>query len=118
MNLADQKCVPCRGGVPPMDRSRAALMLSQLGTSWQVNHSGHLERSYRFDDFSHSMAFANRVANIAEAEGHHPDLHVRWGECKVEIWTHKVNGLTESDFVLAAKTEKAFNDHSQASSSA
>jgi 4a-hydroxytetrahydrobiopterin dehydratase len=112
MNLADQKCIPCKGGVPPMERARAEHLLALLGPSWRLNAAGHLERSYGFEDFSQSIAFANIVADIAEKEGHHPNLHVGWGNCTVEIWTHKVNGLTESDFFLAAKAERAFNQRS------
>ena len=112
MDLAEQQCVPCRGGVPPMERTRAENMLTELGSAWRLNPAGHLERSYRFSDFAQSMSFANTVADIAEAEGHHPELRVGWGNCTVEIWTHKVNGLTESDFFLAAKAERAFNERS------
>jgi 4a-hydroxytetrahydrobiopterin dehydratase len=108
MSLADQKCVPCRGGVPPLDRSRAEEMLGQLDKGWRLNAEGHLERVFRFDDFLPAMAFANRLAEIAEEEGHHPDLHISWGKCGVEVWTHKVHGLTESDFYLAAKADRAF----------
>lgn len=107
MGLADQKCVPCRGGVPPMGRERAEQMLGELGGGWTLNAAGHLERRYEFRNFADAMTFANRVADIAEAEGHHPDLHVSWGRCTVEIWTHKIDGLTESDFYFAAKTDRA-----------
>ncbi|HEX5419583.1 MAG TPA: 4a-hydroxytetrahydrobiopterin dehydratase [Gammaproteobacteria bacterium] len=108
MELADNTCIPCRGGVPPMQRSRAEELLGQLDTDWRLNDAGHLERSYRFGNFTGALAFANRVGAIAEAEKHHPDLHVSWGECRVEIWTHKIQGLTDSDFYLAAKADRAF----------
>lgn len=107
MDLADHACVPCRGGVPPLPRARTEELLAELGGAWRLNAAGHLERAYGFRDFAGAMAFANGVAEIAEAESHHPDLHVRWGECVVEIWTHKISGLTESDFYLAAKIERA-----------
>lgn len=107
MSLADQKCIPCRGGVPPMARDKAEALLSELGNGWQLNAEGHLERAYDFQGFRQPMAFANRIADIAEAEGHHPDLHIAWGQCRVEIWTHKINGLTESDFYFAAKVDRA-----------
>jgi 4a-hydroxytetrahydrobiopterin dehydratase len=108
MSLADQKCVPCRGGVPPMDRYRVEELLGQLDEGWRLNAEGHLDRIYQFDDFVRAMTFANRLAEIAEEEGHHPDLHISWGKCRVEVWTHKVSGLTESDFYLAAKADRAF----------
>jgi 4a-hydroxytetrahydrobiopterin dehydratase len=109
MSLADQQCVPCRGGVPPMPRERAEQLLRELGQGWQLNAAGHLERKYEFKNFLSAMAFANRVADIAEAQAHHPDLHVGWGRCSVEVWTHKINGLTESDFYLAAKADRAYS---------
>lgn len=104
--LADRQCVPCRGGVPPMPRGDAQTMLSQLRGDWQISPDGHLQRTFDFDDFAGAMAFANRVAEIAEREGHHPDLHIAWGKCTLEIWTHKIGGLTQSDFYLAAKVDR------------
>lgn len=108
MGLADNKCVPCRGGVPPMERARAQALLAELEPGWRLNDEGHLERVFPFKDFAQSLAFANKVGAIAEQEGHHPDLYVAWGTCKVEIWTHKIKGLTESDFYLAAKADRVF----------
>ena len=118
MNLADKPGVPCRGGVPPMERSRAEAMLAELEPGWQLNAEGHLERVYPFKNFVQSLEFANKVGAIAEKEGHHPDLHVAWGKCKVEIWTHKIKGLTESDFYMAAKVDRAFQSMGQASAKA
>ncbi len=108
MSLADQKCIPCRGGIPPMEGSRALELLRELDQGWSLNSEGHLEREFAFPDFAQAMALANKVADIAEGEGHHPDLYVAWGKCKVEIWTHKISGLTESDFFFAAKVDRAF----------
>lgn len=108
MSLADQKCIPCRGGVPAMEKSRAEELLRELDDGWRLNPDGHLVRAYAFRNFAQAMAFANRVADIAEGESHHPDLTIAWGKCKVEIWTHKISGLTESDFYLAAKADRAF----------
>lgn len=108
MKLADQACIPCRGGVPPMSTADAEALLAQLDEGWSLNAAGHLERAYAFGDFVDAMRFANRIAEIAEAEAHHPDLHIRWGQCRLEIWTHKIGGLTESDFFLAAKADRAF----------
>jgi 4a-hydroxytetrahydrobiopterin dehydratase len=109
MELAEQKCVPCRGGVPPMDAGRIQDMLGKLAPGWRLSPEGHLERIYPFNNFAQALQFANEVGAIAEAEGHHPDLHVSWGKCRVEIWTHKIQGLTESDFYLAAKADRAFD---------
>ncbi len=108
MGLADNKCVPCRGGVPALESAKAAELLKQLGAGWSLNSAGHLERLYTFKDFAQALAFVNKVGAVAEAEGHHPDLLLAWGKCKVEIWTHKINGLTESDFFLAAKADREF----------
>jgi 4a-hydroxytetrahydrobiopterin dehydratase len=103
MGLADQQCIPCRGGVPPLGKDKVQALLKELGGGWQVNAAGHLERVYKFKNFAGALEFANAVGAIAETQDHHPDLQVRWGECGVEIWTHKISGLTESDFYLAAK---------------
>ena len=108
MSLADEKCVPCRGGIPPMEESRAKELLRELDDGWHLNSNGHLERKYVFPDFAQAMALANNLADLAEDEGHHPDLYIAWGKCKVEIWTHKISGLTESDFYFAAKADRAF----------
>jgi len=108
MALADRQCIPCRGGVPSLPRARIDALLTELARGWALNSAGHLSRDYEFKDFAGSLAFANRVGAIAEQQGHHPDLHVAWGRCGVEIWTHKINGLTESDFFLAAKADRAY----------
>ena len=108
MSLADQKCIPCRGGDLPMEGHAAEALLRELGEGWQLNADGHLERTYTFRNFRQAMALANKVADIAEAEGHHPDLYIAWGQCRVEVWTHKIKGLTESDFYFAAKADRAF----------
>ena len=110
MGLADQKCIPCLGGIPPMEKDHAEQLLQQLDAGWQLNAKGHLERAYSFRDFAEAMTFANRVADVAEEEGHHPDLYIAWGTCRVEIWTHKISGLTESDFYFAAKADRVFKE--------
>jgi len=91
-----------------MERAKAEEMLKQLERGWQLNKDGHLERLYTFKDFAEALNFVNKVGAVAEAEGHHPDLYLAWGKCKVELWTHKINGLTESDFYMAAKADRAF----------
>ena len=111
MGLADNKCVPCRGGVPPLEPARVHELIGQLEKGWELNKDGHIERMYSFKNFAEALAFVNRVGNVAEEEGHHPDLYLAWGKCKVEIWTHKISGLTESDFYMAAKADRAFQSH-------
>jgi len=90
-----------------MKQEQAEELLRELDDGWVVNDKGHLERTYGFSNFVDAMAFANRVGEIAEAQNHHPDLHVAWGKCTVEIWTHKIHGLTESDFYFATKADRA-----------
>ena len=107
MSLADNKCIPCEGGVPPLDDMRAKDLLMELHKDWFLNDLGHLERSIKLNDFDQSIKIANEVAKIANEENHHPDLFVSWGLCKIEIWTHKIDGLTESDFFLAAKVDRS-----------
>jgi 4a-hydroxytetrahydrobiopterin dehydratase len=109
MSLADMKCVPCRGGTAPMEPEQARQMLKELSSGWELNQAGHLERMYPFKNFALALEFATKVGAIAEAEGHHPDLYIAWGKCRVEVWTHKIQGLTESDFYLAAKADRAFD---------
>ena len=94
-----------------MEAARAQEMLAQLENGWELNQNGHLERLYPFKNFAEALAFVNRVGEVAEAEGHHPDLYLAWGKCKVELWTHKINGLTKSDFYMAAKADRAFTSH-------
>ena len=108
MSLADNTCVSCRGGVPPLESEKIQELLGQLESGWLLNDQGHIERTYEFPNFADALAFTNRVGNVAEIEAHHPDLYLAWGKCKVEIWTHKIKGLTESDFFLAAKADRAF----------
>ena len=111
--LAQRQCVPCTGGVPPLTRDQMAPLLPQLDPSWAVRdvpNERHgtvtiLSRDFRFKNFKDAIAFAARVGEIAEEQQHHPDLHVAWGKAAVEIWTHKIGGLTESDFVFAAKCD-------------
>jgi len=107
MSLADNKCIPCRGGVPPLSPDAVQELLPQLEDDWSLNSEGHLERTYFFGNFNDAIVLANAVAGIADEENHHPDLYIAWGKCKVEIWTHKIGGLTESDFYFAAKVDRA-----------
>ena len=106
-SLENKSCVPCQGGVPPLDKDEIQKLLKEVGSGWNVNAEGHLHKSFAFKDFLGPMKLANQVTEIAEKEGHHPDLTISWGKFGVEIWTHKINGLTESDFILAAKIDAA-----------
>ena len=106
--LAAKRCVPCKGGVPPLAGEQLDDLLQQLGPNgWRVIAGHHLEKSYKFPDFVQALAFVNRVGAVAEAQGHHPDIALGWGKVTVTIWTHKIEGLTESDFILAAKADQA-----------
>ena len=107
MKLADKKCSD-GGSVPPLKALRSRELLKQLGRDWKLNGKGHLVRIYTFKDFAQALAFVNKVGAVAEAEGHHPDLYLGWGKCKIEIWSHKIKSLTESDFFLAAKADREF----------
>jgi 4a-hydroxytetrahydrobiopterin dehydratase len=106
--LSAKHCIPCRGGVPPLQGAALTVLLQRLGGDWRVVDGHHLAKAYAFEDFKDALAFTNAVGAIAEREGHHPDIHLAWGRVGLEIWTHKIDGLTESDFVLAAKADEAF----------
>ena len=105
-SLSSRKCVPCHGGVPRLGGDEIAPLLGQLD-GWRVADERRLQKLYRFTNFADALAFVNRVGRIAEAEGHHPDIHFGWGYARLEIHTHAVGGLTESDFILAAKIDEA-----------
>ncbi len=104
-DLADRQCVPCKGGVPPLKGEPLRAMAQQV-SQWTVADEHHLERSFAFKNFRQALDFTNRLGELAEQQGHHPDICLSWGRVDVRIWTHKINGLTESDFVLAAKTDR------------
>lgn len=109
-DLAEQTCIPCRGGVPPMEADEADRLLAEIDDGWRVIDTHHLERTFEFPDFADALTFTNAIGAIAEEQGHHPDIHLSWGRVRVEIWTHKIDGLTESDFVLAAKFDRAYEE--------
>ena len=103
--LTQRHCEPCRGGTPPLRGDAIAALRRQLHGDWQVIDEHHLERTYRFPDFVQALAFTNRVGELSEAEQHHPDLHLSWGKVRMQVWTHKIDGLSENDFILAAKAD-------------
>ncbi len=105
--LADRHCVPCRGGVPALKGEALAHYAAQL-PGWQVVNEHHLSKTFAFPDFRTALDFVNRAGAVAEQEGHHPDLLLSWGRVEVSIWTHKIDGLTESDFILAARLDAVY----------
>jgi 4a-hydroxytetrahydrobiopterin dehydratase len=105
--LADRRCVPCQGGTPPLTPAQIAPLLAQV-EGWTVESNKKLEKPYRFKNFIQAVEFVNALTQVAEQEGHHPDLYVRWGEVRVYLWTHKIDGLTESDFFMAAKIDRVY----------
>jgi 4a-hydroxytetrahydrobiopterin dehydratase len=105
MNLSEKHCVPCRGGVPALQGEELERLKQELPT-WQVVDGHHLVKTFSFPDFKTALGFVNRAGEIAETEGHHPDLLLSWGKVEVKTWTHKIDGLTESDFILAAKIDQ------------
>jgi 4a-hydroxytetrahydrobiopterin dehydratase len=104
-DLASCDCVPCRGGIPPLDHDPIQRLLRELD-GWSAVDDHHLRKVYEFKDFRESLEFVNRVGGLAEEQGHHPDISFGWGRAEITIWTHKIDGLTESDFILAAKIDQ------------
>ena len=107
-DLATKTCVPCRGGVPPLKGSELKAFHSQV-PEWAVVEEHHLTRNFGFADFKQALAFVSRVGTVAEAQGHHPDILLAWGKAEITMWTHKINGLTESDFIMAAKIDQLYS---------
>jgi 4a-hydroxytetrahydrobiopterin dehydratase len=103
--LASKTCVPCRGGVPALKGAELEGLKKQL-PEWEVVNGHHLHRRYDFPDFRQALDFVNQVGELAEQQGHHPDIFLAWGKVEITLWTHKVDGLTESDFIMAAKIEQ------------
>ncbi len=103
MNLTQKTCVPCQGGMPALSAEQAGTLLAET-PGWNLKDGAtRIERTFSFKNFAQALAFANKVGNLAEAEGHHPDLAVGWGYCTVLFYTHKIKGLHENDFIMAAK---------------
>jgi 4a-hydroxytetrahydrobiopterin dehydratase len=104
-DLASQTCVPCRGGVPPM-KGVELQRIHQLVPQWKVVEDRQITRLFTFPDFKQALDFVNRVGEIAESQGHHPDILLAWGKVEITLWTHKIDGLTHSDFIMAAKIDQ------------
>ena len=103
--LAKKHCVPCRGGTPPLAADVQQRLLQELDGDWHIQDGHHLHKEYKFRNFMDALAFVNHVGQVAEEEGHHPDIYLTWGKVRLTIWTHVIDGLSESDFVLAAKAD-------------
>src|SRR5579884_3349461 len=109
-HLAEYACIPCRGGIPPLTLEEIAPLLEQLDNNWRVEEGKKLFKQFKVRNFVQAVDFVNRITPVAEAEGHHPDLYVAWGKVDVYLWTHKIDGLTPSDFYMAAKIDRVFNE--------
>ncbi|MBI4363275.1 MAG: 4a-hydroxytetrahydrobiopterin dehydratase [Candidatus Doudnabacteria bacterium] len=113
MQLREKICVPCAAGTPPLKRQEIEKLLKQLPSGWEAiedpaapgGTSKKIRKTFKFKNYPDTLAFVNRAALIAQEEGHHPDMEVHWGKVVVELWTHKINGLSENDFILAAKID-------------
>jgi 4a-hydroxytetrahydrobiopterin dehydratase len=103
--LANRQCIPCKGGVPPLKGEILRQYQAELGGDWEILDEQRLEKTYKFKNFREALDFTVRVGELAESVGHHPDIFLAWGKVKLTIWTHKISGLTESDFVMAAKVD-------------
>ena len=104
--LVESKCVPCQGGIEPLKGQAIYNLAKDISLDWQVINEHHLEKEYKFKNFQQALNFVNLVGQLAESEGHHPDIYLSWGRVKLTIWTHKINGLHKNDFILAAKADE------------
>ncbi|MFW6447997.1 MAG: 4a-hydroxytetrahydrobiopterin dehydratase [Halobacteriota archaeon] len=111
-SLADEPCEACTSDDDPLTESEYAPYLAELDQDvWEVVDDHHLEATYAFDDFRGALEFAYDVGELAEAEWHHPDIHLSWGEVGIEMWTHKIDGLHKTDFVMAARMDRLYDEH-------
>jgi 4a-hydroxytetrahydrobiopterin dehydratase len=104
-DLASRECVPCRGGIAPLAGEALEALHGELGNGWEVIDGHHLEKTYRFADFAVALDFTNRLGELAETVNHHPEICLGWGRVHVQLYTHKIGGLAEADFVWAAKAD-------------
>ncbi len=106
MDLSKKKCKPCEGGITPLDQNKVAEYKKHIQDDWKVTENNKISKEYSFVNYKHTMDFVNKVANLAEEEGHHPVIHVYYGKVVIELWTFTINGLSENDFILASKIDK------------
>ena len=105
-SLANRSCSACQGGVEPLKGEALSAFAEQLSDGWQVIEEHHLEKEFKFKNFKEALDFVNRVGDIAESQGHHPDIQLSWGKVKLTVLTHKISGLHENDFIFAAKVDQ------------
>jgi len=105
-DLSERKCIPCSGGIPALSGDEISALKPKLDSKWHVVNNHHLSRSFKFNNFAAAISFVNLIGEVAENENHHPEIQFGWGYANIEIWTHKIDGLTESDFILAAKIDQ------------
>jgi 4a-hydroxytetrahydrobiopterin dehydratase len=106
MDLSKKKCIPCEGGIPPLTQKEISEYLKDISDNWKVIDNNKITREFFFVSYRHTIDFVNKVADLAEMEGHHPVVHVYFGRAVLELWTHSINGLSENDFILASKIDK------------
>jgi 4a-hydroxytetrahydrobiopterin dehydratase len=106
MDLSKKKCKPCEGGIAPLDQKEVAVFMKHIKDDWKVTDKNKISKEFLFVNYMHTMDFVNKVADLAEEEGHHPEMHVYFGRVRIELWTHAINGLSENDFILASKIDK------------
>jgi len=106
MDLSDKKCKPCEGGVPPLNPQEISEYKKKISAGWTVEENHKIGKVFLFVNYKHTMDFVNKVASLAEEEGHHPVMHVYYSRIEIELWTHAINGLSENDFIMAAKIDK------------
>ena len=104
MDLTQKKCIPCEGGMPPLNEGEIEKLLKHVN-GWDVE-DGRLKKQFNFKDFREAMGFVNKVAEVAESEGHHPDIQIHYSQVNIELWTHSINGLSENDFIVATKIDE------------
>lgn len=106
--LAQRRCEPCKSGVPPLTAEEIQPLRAQIHADWEAVENHHLRRVYKFKNFERALDYVNRVGEMAEQQGHHPDIHLAWGKVGIEVWTHKIDGLHEADFIFAAKCDQLY----------
>ena len=104
--LAERECIPCKEGTEPLKGEGLTEFKRELSGGWEVVEDHHLEKEFKFADFAEALEFVNDVGDLAEDVGHHPDIYLTWGKVKLTVWTHKIGGLSEADFVFAAKVDR------------